>query len=212
MDDSRPGSDSPVDINPQPLADNDPGIHPSVAPAVNGFADAWDGLVALFFWSGRKLRSGWARANNTPARRGVNAAVAFVLLIAVMVISTMDHKPVSPPPPQVVAAGPDVRTAKLGDGWISIAKANGIANWHDLVDANPDLVQVNTDWCNARPTGANYRAGLRIDGAKRDDDLCVLYPYNGKLQAITTLRVGQRYNMPKATNATALADTTTPPQ
>ena len=211
MPDSQPPSDSPVALNPNPaggtpLADTDPGIHPDAVHKVSGFGDMWVAITAI---PGALMRF-WAWANRTPARRYANAAFVFAVLFAVVVVSMTGHEKVAPQPPQVVAAGPNVGTAKLGDSWISIAKANGITDWHSLVDANMDLVRANTTWCQARaphgkPISAAYLAGLRKDGQPRDDDYCVLSSYKGETLAITTLREKQRYNLPQV-STTAVAD------
>lgn len=196
---SNPGVETPLD-------DTDPGVHPDAARKVSGFGD----LLALILAIPGGLRRGWAWANNTPDRRRVNTAFAFLMLVALAAVSMRGGKDVTPPTPQVVAAGPNTGIAAYGDSWITIAKANNIADWHDLVVANPELVDQNEAWCQARrikgqPLSYNYRHGLRKDGQRRDDDLCVLYPYKGGEAAITTLLKGQRYNLPQV-STTAVAD------
>lgn len=188
--------DNRSDSNPPVVSNLNPGLDPKAARTVSDFSDAWSGLMEFGGLCRQQLSRGWNYATANAGRRYATAGFGFILLVAIAAVSMMGDEKVTPQPPQVVAAGPDVRVAKLGDGWISIAEANGIADWHTLVDANMGLVRVNTAWCNARPTGANYRAGLQIDGQPRDDDFCVLFPYKGEMLAITTLRIGQPYNLP----------------
>lgn len=191
----------------QPLDDTDPGIHPDAAQKVSAFGDLWDGIMAI----PGQIRRSWIYVTASKARQYATAFTVFVAMIALAAIGLTGDKVVETQPQQVVAAGSDVRTAKLGDSWIAIAVVNNIADWHILVDANMDLVRANTTWCQNRtikgqPISANYLAGLRIDGTPRDDDYCVLFPYKGETLAITTLREKQRYNLPKAVSATAVVN------
>lgn len=211
MLDPQLSSDSPVVTNPNPgveapLDDTDPGIHPDAAHKVSGFGDLWDGILAI----PGGLRRGWNYATANKGRRYATAFASAALIALVATVGLMGGKDVTPPTPQVVAAGPNTGIAAYGDSWITIAKAHNIADWHDLVVANPELVDQNEAWCQARrikgqPLSYNYRHGLRKDGQRRDDDLCVLYPYKGGEAAITTLLKGQRYNLPQV-STTAVAD------
>jgi len=228
-------SDSPLDgNNPNPgtpkVTDDDldqMGVDKSVRGFVDGVIAIGAGLGILGRWLGRGFLATikaigmgiaiivlgtcllavtawkWIRAD----RKNALVAGLSVAVLALGFIAFGGNKApigISDPPIPAQTAGLGQHKVTSGENWESIAKANRITA-DELRAANTDIIELNTAWCNARPTSKFYRAGLLEDGkTARNGTFCQLF--DGK--ALETLREKQVLNVPITANSgPALANT-----